>query len=96
MGITHDPDERALTLAERGLDCEKAPIVFASLTVEVEHKRKDYGEVRMPCFGKLAGRLVVVGYTPGGADRHTFSMRKANRREQSRLAPYFKVGSEAR
>lgn len=96
MGITYDPDKRARTLQERGLDFEDAPIVFAGLTVEVEDTRKDYGEIRMLCYGKLEGRLVVVGYTPRGADRHIFSMRKVNRREQDRLAPYFGIGSEAR
>jgi len=89
MSITYDPDKRARTLQERGLDFADAPIVFAGLTVEVEDRRKDYGEVRMICYGKLEGRLVVIGYTPRGADRHIFSMRKANRREQDRLAPYF-------
>ena len=89
MGITYDPDKRARTLRERGLDFEDAPIVFAGLTVEVEDTRKDYGEKRMICYGKLEGRLVVIGYTPRGADRHIFSMRKANNREQARLAPYF-------
>jgi uncharacterized DUF497 family protein len=39
---------------------------------------KDYGEIRMPCYGKLEGRMIVIGYTPRGADRHIFSMRKAN------------------
>jgi uncharacterized DUF497 family protein len=93
MGIAYDPDKRAWTLKERGLDFEDAPLVFAGLTVEVEDTRKDYGEVRMLCYGKLEGRLVVVGYTPRGADRHIFSMRKANKREQERLAPYFEIGS---
>jgi uncharacterized protein len=96
MGITYDPDKRARTLQERGLDFEDAPLVFAGLTVEVEDTRKDYGEVRMICYGKLEGRLVVIGYAPRGADRHIFSMRKANRREQDRLAPHFGLGSEAR
>lgn len=32
-------------------------------------------------------RLVVIGYTPRGADRHVFSMREANDREQVRIAP---------
>ncbi len=96
MGITYDPDKRARTLEERGLDFEDAPIVFAGLTIEVEDTRKDYGEIRMLCYGRLEGRLVVIGYTPRGADRHIFSMRKANRREQDRLAPYFGLGSEAR
>lgn len=35
------------------------------------------------------GRLVVIGYTPWGAVRHVFSMRKAHDREQARFAPYF-------
>jgi len=88
MGISYDPDKRARTFRERGLDFEDAPIVFAGLTVEVEDTRKDYGEMRMICYGKLEGRLVVIGYTPRGADRHIFSMRKANNREQAHLAPY--------
>jgi hypothetical protein len=31
--------------------------------------------------------MVVVGYTPRGADRHVFSMRKANDREKTHIAP---------
>lgn len=89
MLIWYDPAKREWTLRERGLDFEDAPIVFAGLTVEVEDRRKDYGEKRIICFGQLAGRLVVVGYAPRGAVRHIFSMRKANDREQIRLAPYF-------
>jgi len=45
----------------------------------------------MICYGLLSGRLVVIGYTPRGAARHVFSMRKANDREKARLAPYFEV-----
>lgn len=89
MAISYDPDKRERTLRDRGLDFEDAPVVFAGLTVEVEDTRKDYGEKRILCYGRLEGRLVVVGYTPRGADRHIFSMRKANRREQIRLAPFF-------
>jgi uncharacterized protein len=33
----------------------------------------------------------VVGYVPRGKTRHIFSMRKANGREQERLAPYFEI-----
>jgi uncharacterized protein len=35
--------------------------------------------------------MVVVGYTPRGADRHIFSMRKAIEREQTRIAPLLEV-----
>jgi uncharacterized protein len=63
MGITYDPDKRARTLEERGLDFEDAPLVFADVTVELKDTRKDYSEVRMICYGGLEGRLVVIGYT---------------------------------
>jgi uncharacterized protein len=51
----------------------------------------DYGEKRIICFGMLRDRMVVVGYTPRGAHRHVFSMRKANDREQARIAPLLGV-----
>ena len=73
------------------MDFEDAQAVFEGLTVEVEDTRKDYGEKRIICYGLLAGRMVVVGYTPRGAVRHVFSMRKANDREQTRVAAYFGV-----
>ena len=31
--------------------------------------------------------MVAVGYTPLGAGRHVFSMRKANERKKSRIGP---------
>lgn len=78
-------------MLSRGLNFEDAALVFAGLTLELEDTRKDYGEMRMICFGKLEGRMVVVGYAPRGADRHVFSMRKANDREKRRIAPLLEV-----
>ncbi len=89
MRITYDQGKRDRTLRDRGLDFDDAAAVFEGITVEVEDTRKDYGERRIICYGSLNGRLVVVGYTKRGAERHVFSMRKANDREQTRLAPYF-------
>ena len=91
MRITYDPAKRQKTLDERGLDFEDAAAVFAGLTFEAEDMRRDYGETRIICFGYLAGRLVVIGYTPRGNTRHIFSMRKANEREQARVGPYLEV-----
>lgn len=91
MRISYDPAKRQRTLEERGLDFEDAPAVFAGVTFEVEDTRHDYGEMRVICFGYLAGCLVVVGYTPRGNVRHIFSMRKANDREQARIGPYFEI-----
>ena len=91
MSITFDPAKRDKTLAGRGLDFADAVFVFAGVTVEIEDTRKNYGETRVICYGLLDGRMVVVGYTPRGADRHIFSMRKANEREQTRIAPLLEV-----
>jgi hypothetical protein len=91
MRITFDPGKRDKTLFERGLDFEDAALIFAGVTLEMEDTRKDYGETRVICYGMLEGRIVVVGYTPRGADRHVFSMRKANEREQNRIAPLLEV-----
>lgn len=89
--ISYDPAKRQKTLDERGLDFEDAVLVFEKLTVEVADEREDYGEDRIICYGQLAGRLVVIGYTPRGAVRHIFRLRKANEREKARLIPYFEV-----
>ena len=91
MRVTFDPAKREKSLAERGLDFADAALVFAGVTLEIEDTRKDYGEIRVICNGRLEGRMVVVGYTPRGADRHVFSMRKANEREQARIAPLLEV-----
>ena len=91
MRITFDPAKRDKTLAERGLDFADAALVFAGITLEVEDTRKKYGEPRIICYGYLEKRLVVVGYTQRGEDRHIFSMRKANDREKARIAPRLEV-----
>jgi len=91
MRITFDPAKRARTFAERGLDFADAGQVFAGVTLEVEDKRKNYGEKRIICYGLLAGRLVVVGYVPRVSKRHIFSMRNANEREQARITPLLEI-----
>ena len=87
MAITFDPSKRDRTQSERGLNFEDAVLVFATSVAEFEDDRFDYGERRVMTVGFLAGRMVIVGWTPRGADRHVFSMRKANAREQARYAP---------
>lgn len=87
MQVTFDPAKRDKTLLERGLDFADAVFVFEGDTVEVEDTRHDYGETRIICYGLLAGRMVIVGYTPRGEARHVFSMRKANDREQTKIGP---------
>jgi uncharacterized DUF497 family protein len=93
MRITFDMSKREKTLIERGLDFADALQVFAGTTFEIEDTRKDYGELRVVCYGLLSGRMVVIGYTPRFAERHVFSMRKANEREKKRIAPLLGIGS---
>ena len=81
MRLTYDSAKREKTRVQRGLDFKDALIVFEGPTVEIDDVRKDYGERRIICYGRLEDRMVVVGYTPRGAVRHVFSMRKANDRE---------------
>ena len=91
MRVTFDFAKREKTLAERGLDIADAEWVFAGATLDIEDARKNYGEPRIVCYGDLAGRMVMVGYTPRGTNRHVFSMRKANEREQARIATLLEV-----
>ncbi len=73
------------------MDFEDAKKVFEGITLEIPDMRHDYGELRVNCYGYLNERLVVVGYVQRGAVRHVFSMRKANDREQTRIAPHFRL-----
>lgn len=86
LAISFDPAKRAWTLAQRGIDFAQALEVFAGDTVELEDRRRDYGESRVLCYGLLGGRMVVIGYVQRGRLRHVFMMRKANGREKARYA----------
>jgi hypothetical protein len=86
VGITYDPRKRQRTLAERGLDFEYAKTVFSGATLTLLDDREDYGEPRFQTYGLLGRRLVMVVWTPRGADRHVISMRKCNAREKARYA----------
>jgi len=70
MHVTFDQEKRDRAFSERGPDFRDAELVFSGTTLEVEDTRKDYGELRIICYGWLVGRMVVVGYTPRGAERH--------------------------
>jgi uncharacterized protein len=93
MAITYDPAKRAWTIRERGLDFEDAATVFGGRTYQRQDDRRDYGEVRIITVGLLRRRMVVVVWTPRGADRHVISMRKANDREKARYALYLEADS---
>ncbi|MBX9944371.1 MAG: BrnT family toxin [Reyranella sp.] len=92
MKITCDPAKRAETMKARGLDFLDAQIVFAGLELTVEDVRRDYGERRFQTVGHIAGRMVMVVWTPRGDARHVISMRKCNEKEQSRYQKRLAAG----
>lgn len=87
MAITYHHLKRDRALRERGLDFAAAAEVFAAPVFTFLDEGEDYGEERRISIGYLNGRMMVIGWTPRGEDRHVFSMRKANAREQKKYAP---------
>jgi uncharacterized DUF497 family protein len=90
--ITFDPAKREATLVERGLDFADAEAIFAGRELTVEDTRRNYGEPRFQTVGCLAGRMVMVVWTPRGEARHIISMRKCNVKEQARYRQRFAEG----
>ena len=96
MQITFDPAKRAITAEERGLDFADAEHVFAGPTYTVRDERFVHPEPegRFITAGFLAGRMVIIAWTPIPGTpieegRHIISMRKANDREQARYRNRF-------
>ena len=87
MQIEFDPAKQAQTLAARGLDFANAEQVFAGVTFTLADTRTDYGEQRLMTMGLMAGREVVLIWTPRGAVRRIISMRYANEREITKYRP---------
>jgi uncharacterized DUF497 family protein len=88
MKIVYNSAKRDKTLMERGLDFALAADLFSGLTLTQPDTGIDYGETRYMTAGWLTGRMVVVVWTPRGANRRIISMRKANERECEKLAPH--------
>jgi uncharacterized DUF497 family protein len=87
MKIEYDPAKRDTTLEVRGLDMADAMAVFDGPHLTVEDDRRDYGETRNLTIGFLAGRLVVMAWTPRQGAIRVISMRKANEREKRAYGP---------
>lgn len=84
MRITFDPAKRAATIAQRGLDFADAGAVFAGRHATAPDGRQDYGEARYITAGHLAGRVVVIVWTPRDGTRRVISMRYAHAQEAER------------
>jgi uncharacterized DUF497 family protein len=74
-------------LEERGFDFEFASLIFDAPTLEVEDRRRDYGERRMVAIGVADGVHVTVVYTDrqsasGQVMRRIISARRSSRHER--------------
>ena len=84
MDISFDPVKRAETLKNRGLDFADAGEVFSGRTITIQDERRDYEEDRFITVGHLAGRCVVLVWTPRGGARRVISLRYAHADEEAR------------
>jgi uncharacterized protein len=72
-------------LRARGFSFDFVIPAFADPQRRVEiDDRRDYGETRYRLYGRIAGRLFVVVYTPRGLVTWIISARRANARERKR------------
>ena len=69
-------------LRDRGFDFAFAALIFEGHTVEVEDRRRDYGEKRMVAIAQADGIHLTVVYTDRGRVRRVISARRSNRRER--------------
>jgi uncharacterized protein len=82
--IAFDPAKREKNLAKHGLDLADAGSVFAAEIGTRLDTRNRYDEDRYLTIGRLAGRLVVMVWTPRFASRRIISMRYAHAKEEAR------------
>ena len=85
MEISYDRVKRDWTLAERGLDFNDTPAVFAGLTMTALDDRHDYGELRWLTYGYLGKRAVVIVWTEREGGRRIISMRHAHAEEMQNV-----------
>jgi uncharacterized protein len=83
-----DPVKSEANLQQRGFDFAFASLIFESRTVEVEDRRRDYGELRLVAIGVADGLHLTVVYTDritraGLTIRRIISARRSNRRERT-------------
>jgi uncharacterized DUF497 family protein len=84
MEITFDASKRRTALRERGLDFADAAQVFAGRHAVLESAQTGRAEPRFVSAGWLAGRMVVLVWTPTPNGRRIISMRHCHAKEERR------------
>ena len=95
--IAFDPAKRAAVLETRGIDMGDAANVFAGECVTRFDDRFDYSEHRYQTVGRLAGRFVLIAWTPDGETRRVITMRYCHAKEVRKIRRLFALafGDEA-
>lgn len=84
MRFEWDEAKSETNLDERGFDFAFATLIFDGLTVEVEDRRRDYGERRVVAIGVADGVHLTVVYTDREAPRAPVTRRIISARRSSR------------
>ena len=88
MRFEWDQTKSDTNFEDRGFDFEFATLIFDGPTLEVEDRRKDYGERRMIAIGVADDLHLTVVYTDrlnasGQVTRRIISARRSNRYERT-------------
>lgn len=83
MQFEWDAAKSAINAEARGLPFDVAMALFDGPTLEIQDRRRDYGERRIRAIGSVSGRILVCVYTDRDMVRRIISLRAANGRERN-------------
>jgi uncharacterized DUF497 family protein len=96
MKIEWDPKKNESNICKRGIDFSDAHELFEQDLFVISDDRKNYGEKRYIGMGYIQNRLMVVVFTKRRINTiRIISLRKANRREQTKFKTSFENRLEA-
>ena len=84
MHFDWDRAKHERNIRERGFGFDLASLIFDGDTVQIEDRRRDYGERRIQAIGEAQGLVLFVTYTDRGEVRRIISARPADREERQR------------
>jgi uncharacterized DUF497 family protein len=77
-----DPAKHERIRCERGFGFDYVVRIFASRTIEVTDRRREYGEERIRAIGEIDGRAYVVIYTERSSIRWIITAWKASGKDR--------------
>jgi len=91
MGVAFDPEKDARNIAKHGISLERAEEMDMAAALVRKDDRFDYGETRYVAFGEIDDTLHCLVFTFRGSRVRAISLRKANKRENSRYGRQTKI-----